>query len=195
MVVQTRHSAEAVRAIEQMRVRLVAFVAARITPADDAEDIVQEVLIRINQSIGALRNAERLEAWIYQITRNAIADHRRAASRASRLHTQAALDRSLHNETADPSELAALAGCVAPMLAQLPERDRQAITLITYDGLTQAEAAARAGISVPGMKSRVQRARTRLRALLSACCQVALDARGDVRAIQPAGPCPCPCGS
>ncbi|WP_031173300.1 sigma factor [Streptosporangium roseum] len=80
VMVQTRHPAEIMTAIEQTRPRPAAFVAARIAPADDPEEIVQEVLIRISQSIGTLRGAERMEAWIYQITRNAIADHRRAAA-------------------------------------------------------------------------------------------------------------------
>lgn len=191
MTTQTHQGADAVTAIGQLRARLVAFVARRIDQPDEAEDIVQEVLMRISRNAATLRETGRLEAWIYQITRNAIIDHHRAAARAGRAHARAAFDRSLTAQAADPGELAALAGCLAPMLAQLPERDRQAITLIDYGGLTQAEAARRIGISVPGMKSRIQRARARLRALLLACCQVALDVRGDVRQVRPEGPCPC----
>ncbi|MEV4188841.1 hypothetical protein AB0J28_46150 [Streptosporangium canum] len=48
------------------------------------------MLIRISQSIGTLRTAEWMEVWIYQITRNAIADHRRAAVRAGRLRAYVA---------------------------------------------------------------------------------------------------------
>nr|WP_260408558.1 sigma-70 family RNA polymerase sigma factor [Planomonospora venezuelensis] len=176
-----------------MRARLVAFVASRLDRPDEAEDIVQEVLIRIGRGAAGLRDTGRLEAWVYQITRNAIIDHRRAAARADRAHARAAFDRGLTSETADPGALTALAGCLAPMLARLPQRDRQAIALVDYDGLTQAEAARRLGLSVPGMKSRVQRARARLRALLLACCQVVTDVRGDVRAVRPSS-APCPCG-
>ena len=63
--------------------------------------------------------------------------------------------------------------------------------MVEYDGLTQAEAARRLGISVSGMKSRTQRARARLRDLLTQCCRIAVDVRGDVRAIRPTGPCSC----
>ncbi|GGS51382.1 hypothetical protein GCM10010156_07490 [Planobispora rosea] len=186
------HPASDIAAITQMRTRLVAFVAARVDRPDEAEDIVQEVLMRISRSASELRDAGRLEAWVYQITRNAIIDHHRAAARAGRTQARAVFDRSLSTEAADPGALSALTGCLAPMLARLPERDRQAIAMVDYDGLTQAEAARRLGLSVPGMKSRIQRARARLRTLLLACCQIAVDARGDVREVlRPAGPCPC----
>ncbi|GIH95661.1 hypothetical protein Psi01_62910 [Planobispora siamensis] len=186
------HQAADITAITQMRARLVAFVAARIDRPDEAEDIVQEVLARISRGASGPRDAGRLEAWVYQITRNAIIDHHRAAVRAGRARARAVFDRSLTAEAADPGALSALADCLAPMLARLPERDRQAITMVDYEGLTQTEAARRLGLSVPGMKSRVQRARTRLRALLLACCRIAVDARGDVReVVRPAGPCPC----
>ncbi|WP_220448470.1 sigma factor-like helix-turn-helix DNA-binding protein [Nonomuraea mesophila] len=60
-----------------------------------------------------------------------------------------------------------------------------------YEGLTQSEAARRLGISVSGMKSRVQRARGRLRELLTGCCAVAMDARGAVRHVRAEGSCSC----
>ncbi|GII20252.1 sigma-70 family RNA polymerase sigma factor [Planomonospora parontospora] len=184
-------AAAAAAASAQLRPRLVAFVAARIDRPADAEDIVQEVLLRISRAAAGPREAGRLEAWVYQITRNAIIDHHRAAAAAGRAQHRAAFDRSLTAEAAEPDALAALAGCLAPMLERLSERDRQAIALVDYEGVTQAEAAGRLGISVPGMKSRVQRARTRLRTLLTACCRVETDARGDVREVRPAGACPC----
>ncbi|MBG0823143.1 sigma-70 family RNA polymerase sigma factor [Planomonospora sp. ID91781] len=191
MTTPTRPAADAAAASVQLRTRLVAFVAARIDRPADAEDIVQEVLVRISRSAAGPREAGRLEAWVYQITRNAIIDHHRAAAAAGRAHARAAFDRSLTAETADPGALSALAGCLAPMLERLAERDRQAIALVDYEGLTQAEAARRLGLSMPGMKSRVQRARARLRTLLTACCRVETDARGGVREVRPAGACPC----
>ncbi|MBO3749998.1 sigma-70 family RNA polymerase sigma factor [Streptosporangiaceae bacterium NEAU-GS5] len=179
--------------VAQVRTRLVAFVARRIDRPDDAEDIVQDVLMRIGRSAETLRDIERLEAWVYQITRNAIIDYQRKATRTGRAYAQVAFDRSLDDGATDPGELAVMAGCLAPMLGQLSDRDRRAIDLVDYDGLTQTEAAQRLGLSVPGMKSRIQRARARLRTLLLACCQVSVDVRGDVSDVHAAGPCPCSC--
>jgi RNA polymerase sigma-70 factor (ECF subfamily) len=60
----------------------------------------------------------------------------------------------------------------------LPPSYREALTLVEFDGVPQVEVASRLGISVSGMKSRVQRGRHRLASLLGECCALTLDARG-----------------
>jgi RNA polymerase sigma-70 factor (ECF subfamily) len=67
-----------------------------------------------------------------------------------------------------------------PFVTVLPTPYREALTLTELQGLTQREAAELMGVSLSGMKSRVQRGRERLRALIEDCCQIALDARGRV---------------
>src|SRR6185312_9496618 len=74
----------------------------------------------------------------------------------------------------------ALAGCVSLFVAALPSPYREAVTLVELEGLTAREAAEMAGISVSGMKSRVQRGRAQLRELFELCCEIAVDARGKV---------------
>ena len=71
-----------------------------------------------------------------------------------------------------------LAGCVSMFVAQLPSPYREAITLVELEGMTAKQAAEMVGISVSGMKSRVQRGRAQLRELFDRCCEIALDARG-----------------
>lgn len=160
----TAQTDDLVEVWQGMRKRLLGFVVSRVGNLQDAEDIVQEVFIKIGRGIGGLREEQRLEAWVYQLTRNAIIDHGRALARAGNLHARLAAERTGPAEDSPADErpaLSALTGCLAPLLERLPERDRQAITLVEYEGLTQNEAARRLGISVSGMKSRVQRARGR----------------------------------
>lgn len=57
--------------------------------------------------------------------------------------------------------------------------------------LSQVEAARVAGLSVPGMKTRVQRARAQVHELLTACCAVALDDDRHIAEVQRTGPCAC----
>ena len=64
-------------------------------------------------------------------------------------------------------------------LRDLP-RDRQAVTLVDLDGLAQQEAAVQLGLSLSGMKSRVQRGRRQLKGMLEACCTIELDQRRGV---------------
>ncbi len=73
-----------------------------------------------------------------------------------------------------------LAACMAPMLRQLSPAYRQALTLADLEGVSQAEAAKRAGVTISGMKSRVQRGRKQLKAVLEECCRIQLDRRGTI---------------
>ena len=69
-------------------------------------------------------------------------------------------------------------------MARLPSPYREAITLTELQGLTQKDAAEMMGVSLSGMKSRVQRGRERIRAMFEACCEISLDCRGRVVACE-----------
>ena len=71
-----------------------------------------------------------------------------------------------------------LATCLTPLMGTLSSGDQEALRLIEFEGLTHVEAARQFGLSLSGMKSRVQRARVRLRSALDDCCRIALDRRG-----------------
>ena len=167
--------------------RLRAFVARRVGP-DEADDLVQEVLLRIHRRIDSLDQADRLDAWAYQITRNAIVDHYRSRARRSEASGEDADDLAESARDAivsadDPEAVEAgreLAVCLTPLVEQIAEPYRHAVHLVELEGVPQVEAAARLGLSNSGMKSRVQRARQQLKALLLECCHVELDRRGGV---------------
>jgi RNA polymerase sigma-70 factor (ECF subfamily) len=114
---------------------------------------------------------------MYQIARNAVADHGRTRAR----HPVAEPEEHVA-ESADDDRVAAtaLAACLSMFVARLPSPYREAITLVELEGMTIQAAAEIAGISLSGMKSRVQRGRAQLRAMLDACCAIAVDARGKV---------------
>jgi RNA polymerase sigma-70 factor (ECF subfamily) len=83
-------------------------------------------------------------------------------------------------DEADGAALRELSACLKPLISSLGPADREALQLVEFEGVTQVEAAGRLGLSVSGMKSRVQRARLHLRTALDECCQIALDRRGGV---------------
>ena len=167
--------------------RLRAFVSRRVGAAD-ADDVVQEVLLRIHRRIDTLDQADRLDAWAYQITRNAIIDHYRSRVRRGEASSDddgvsvAVEERVLPpaDEAEEDEARRELAACLTPLHERLAEPYRQAVGLVELEGVPQAQAAARLGISTSGMKSRVQRARRQLKALLLECCHVELDRRGSV---------------
>jgi RNA polymerase sigma-70 factor (ECF subfamily) len=181
----------------QLDDKLRPFVARRVRDDADVDDVVQDIFVRMLRGLSALRDEERFGPWVYQVARSAIADHQRAAARhpiapppVAELEGGAAppLD-----EEAERATEKLLAMYVAPFVAMLPSPYREALTLTELEGLTQAEAAEMLGISVSGMKSRVQRGRRRLRALFEECCHIALDARGQVIDCVPRGTQSCAC--
>jgi RNA polymerase sigma-70 factor, ECF subfamily len=180
--------------------QLLGFIARRVRTREDAEDILQEVMLRIHRSSGELERVERVTGWIYRIAGNAIVDYyRRPARRELPSGWQADVEEPGHFESAwaaDESGTAELRGelarCLSPLVERLPASYRQALVLTELEGVTQAEAASRLGLSVSGMKTRVQRARGRLKDLLLDCCHVELDRRRGVTGYRSRrGPCEC----
>lgn len=166
----------------ELTARLRPFVARRVAPAD-VDDVLQEIFLRVQTNLARLRDAERFWPWVYQVARSAIVDHHRAAARHA--PSLAGPDpESVEDETAprdaDHDAEAEVCRCIAPFVARLPTPYREAITLTELEGLGQREAALLVGASVSAMKSRVQRGRDRLRAMLLACCEIAHDPRGHV---------------
>jgi RNA polymerase sigma-70 factor (ECF subfamily) len=176
--------------------RLRAFISRRVGSAADAEDILQDVFLRIHRHADSLQRRERLVSWLFQITRNAIADYYRAPVRRELLAgapqdlEQSSNQTWILTEEQDGASADAareLATCLGPMVARLPSPYREAVTLVDLEGLPQKEAALRAGLSLSGMKSRVQRGRQALEQLVHDCCQVELDATGHIMDYQMRG--------
>ena len=61
--------------------RLLGFIARRVPTPQDAEDILQEVMLRIHRHSGDLEHADRVASWVYRIATNSIADHYRKPAR------------------------------------------------------------------------------------------------------------------
>jgi RNA polymerase sigma-70 factor (ECF subfamily) len=169
---------------EAFHTPLYQFIRRRVTDDATAEDLLQDVFLKIHQYGSTLKDARRLESWIYQITRNLIIDSYRSHRQPmTSLDTEEALD--LPDELPDDDIVSELLPCIRAMVLSLPDQDRQALILTEYQGLTQKEFGARLGLSFSGAKSRVQRAREKLKQELLACCHVELDRRGHILDYQP----------
>jgi RNA polymerase sigma-70 factor, ECF subfamily len=174
--------------------RVRSFVAARVGDWELAADITHDVLVRSIAS-GALDEVDNPTAWLYRSARNAVIDH----YRTRRVHEALDDDDGWPEPDAagdEPNDATReLARCLQPMLAGLPPTARDAITRVDLDGQTHQQAATELGLSVSGMKSRVQRARRQLRDVLQRCCTVGLDRTGAVADYRPTGDSTCSCGA
>lgn len=158
------------------------YLRHHILPPADAEDALHDLFVK------ALRQGDRFcevrnpRAWLFEVARNVVVDHARQARRSEPLPDDLA---------APESELAAvdkLATCLPRVLTELGDEDREAIELCDIGGMTQSRFAELKGLSLPGAKSRVQRARRRLREQLFRSCQVQLDETGAVCCFVPRPP-------
>ena len=175
-------------ALRDLEARLRPFVARRVSSSADVDDVVQDVFLRMQRGLSTLRDEQRFGPWVYQVARSAIAEHRRARTRhplAEREVDEADVPVATINDEEEGAVERHLATYVAPFIAMLPSPYREALTLTELEGVSQKDAAQMIGISVSGMKSRVQRGREKLRALLEDCCEIALDARGRVIGCEP----------
>ena len=154
----------------------------RLDDPADADDLLQELFLK------ALRQRERFcailnaRAWLFEVARNALADRLRVARPLVELPPDLP---ALGDETPVVGDLAA---CLPRVLSELSPEDRDAIRQCDLDGMPQADYARRMGLSLPGAKARVQRARKRLRERLALACQVRWDEAGQVSDFRPRPP-------
>ena len=162
------------------------FLAARTRNGADAEDLLQDVFLRIHRNLPNLHHPEKLEGWVYRIARNTVVDHYRGRRDHEELGTEPASD------TKDSHGNVDLTPSLRRFIAQLPLMYREPLERHVFRGMGLAEVARDLGISLTATKSRVQRARAMLRKMLDECCRFEFDHRGRVIEATPRAPCDCP---
>ncbi|MBI4858202.1 MAG: RNA polymerase sigma factor SigZ [Acetobacterium woodii] len=157
---------------------LKGYIKKRVDNEEDAEDILQEVFIKINNNLKNLEDEKKIHAWIYTIARNAITDYYRKNSKRPQLTE---LDENISDNS--PVELTAnleIAACLKGMINNLPEKYKETILLSEFEKLSQKEMSEKLGMSISGVKSRVQRGRKMLKEMLLGCCHLEFDSLGHV---------------
>ena len=155
------------------------FVIKRVSALSDAEDIIQEIFLRIHRGAARMKANGRIRAWVYAIARTTIADFYRARYlQQKRVHAfpndYAAVPRPINLESYEGEHDVheEVLSWLRPMIDQLPDKYRKALLLADIEGLRQQEVATRLGLSLSGAKTRIQRARAKLGERLQACCDI-----------------------
>lgn len=192
-------AAESIEAVwREFSGELRRFIVRRVAQPQDAEDILQLVALRLVQNSDDQRDRLTLLGWLYAVTRNAIIDHYRSAAHRREVVSSVLPETPTADHSDDGDALQALtdlAACVRPLLRVLPADQAAAVQLVDLEGVSQVEAARAVGLSVSGMKSRVQRGRRALRGAIAACCHLQLDARGEVQEFAPRSGADCACAA
>lgn len=149
-----------------------AFLAARVGSEAEAEDILQNGLLKALQSSGDLHDDAKLTAWFYQLLRHAVVDHYRARGSARRRHDALAeMIAALGDDTAPAAVLERqLCGCLAGVVDTLKPRHAELLRRVDLNG-ESVQAAAKALKMTPNSASvALHRARKDLRARLETFC-------------------------
>lgn len=157
------------------------FLVSRVNDPDDAEDLLQEILIKTHKQLGSLKDPKKFKAWLFQIARNTLIDYYRKPSRNSSSETLPELaDTQEEDSEAQENLRLELSQCIKPFMKDLPQKYREVLEAIDLQGHSQKELAQQLGLSHSTVKSRVQRGRQKLAALFQECCAYEVDARGTI---------------
>lgn len=164
---------------------LKGFLQARTRSKADADDLLQEVFVRVHKRLPSLRNPMKLQGWIFSIARNAVIDHYRMR------REQVPLDFELESGDRTESDRLDFTPVVRTFTAALPPQYRRPLIRHDLHGETMEEVALALNLSLPATKSRIRRARILLRRMLDACCRFEFDRRGRMIEAVPRGACDC----
>ncbi len=171
---------------EEFSNKLQMFILKRVKSKHDAEDILQDVFLKIHNKIESLESENKLKSWIYQITRNAIVDYYRNHGKNPRLEMESPQQiEDFSDKNGFESAEIEISSCIRPMVDDLPEKYKEAILMTEYETLSQKELAKRLGLSKSGAKSRIQRARKNLKNMLLECCHFEFDRLGKIIEFEP----------
>lgn len=163
----------------ELKTNLHRFIARRASNEADADDILQDVFFKIHVNIGRLRDTTKIHSWVYQITRNAIIDYYRRRRNDLSLDASPEAFDVIKEEPADSeTDRAEIMACLNPMVQRLSNDHQKALVMSDVQGITQAKVADALNLSVSGAKSRVQRARGKMKTMLLDCCHFEFDRLG-----------------
>ena len=155
------------------------FLQGRIKDTEIAEDLLQDVFVKALAEGQKFCQLDNTRAWLYRVTRNRLIDY----LRTHKIHEEVPDHLPEPVEVTEP--VVNLSRCLPTALKNLNKQDREVIELCDLEGLNQAEYARRKEITVAGAKSRIQRARKRLKDELNTACKIVFDEQGNVCCFDP----------
>ena len=156
--------------------KLHRFIQNRVKDKSLADDILQEVFIKIYSRLDTLKDTEKLHSWMFQITRNTLIDHYREYKKSEEL-----TDENIGADwDASDTEKKDLSSCFMSLINSLPSKYSKTLIMSEIDGMKQKEVAAKQGISLSNVKIRVQRGRAMIKELLTEGCRFEVDSQGRI---------------
>ena len=154
---------------QQFNRKILNFIKSRVDNTQEAEDILQDVFLKIHINIEGLKSGEKIPAWIYRITRNTITDYYREKGRKSFIK----FDELIYppeDESKSPGNND-IAACLDSFMKILPEKYKATLELDGVRGMKQKHIAENLNISLSAVKSRIKRGRQMIKQHFIDCCK------------------------
>jgi len=155
--------------VERLELRVYRFILRQVSAVTEAEDLTQDTFLEVYRNLHRFRGASKFSTWVMGIALNISRNYRsRAPERRYRFQSDEVLERRA-DAAATPGQRAEVneaARAVQQGLADLPDDLREALVLVSIEGMSYEQAAEVAGIPVGTAKNRVFRARRLLRDML-----------------------------
>lgn len=159
---------------EEYKAALLGYINKRVEDRDDAKDILQDVLLKSYQFCSNGKSVIHLKSWLYKITQNTIADYYKKNQKNN------GLDFDVAEDPYENSILGEASDYVKVLLKLLPESYSQPLYMSDIQGRDQKEIAENLHLTLPNTKSRIQRARLKLKERFLECCIVNFGESGEM---------------
>jgi RNA polymerase sigma-70 factor (ECF subfamily) len=175
--------------------RKVVAYAAKLLGVDLAEDIAQEVFVKVGRSLGTLSDEAKLTSWVYAITLNTVRDHARKrgpdSDRTERIDANAEIDGGAEDPVSQAQDTASrgpeqaairneMVACYLDYVRRLPRPYYVVYALSELEDLSNQEIADRLSLSLGTVKIRLHRARALLYTELRRDCRCYQNERGEL---------------
>ncbi len=144
--------------------KIYKFIYYRVSHKETAEDLTEEVFIKIFDKISATKNPDSLEAWIYQIARNKVIDHYRSQKSSVNLEDVADLP-DLENNIVDTLQLTQESQQIKKLLKELNKDEQKILSLKFFEDLDNPVIAALLNKSEAAVRVAQHRALSKLKKL------------------------------
>lgn len=139
------------------------FIFSKVKNDAVADDILQDVFVKIHTKLNTLQDVSKLKSWLFSIARYSVLDYFKTNNKTfeiANFETQTQIKQSTHTEKE----------CLYGILKSLPKKYREPLFLSDIKGLKQADIAKQLQLTLPTVKSQIQRARKMVAQGFMDCC-------------------------
>lgn len=159
---------------EAYKASLFGYIKKRITDENDAKDILQNVLLKSYQYCSNGKTVIYLKSWLYKITQNAIIDYYKKANQ------NISISFDVVEANSEKSILGEVSDYIKVLLQLLPDDYARPLYMSDIEGIDQKIIAENLGLTLSNTKSRIQRARVKLKERFLECCIVSFGESGEM---------------